>query len=170
MSQPVKLNDVLEAMELSGEEVDHYLDKRTGEIITMSAEEFEAADKVSDADNSLSQYPEWQRDSITKAREILSSEDQFLLLPVQDSRDDYRLMQDFSNELPSRNAAEQLNRAMQGRGAFSRFRTTAQSLGLEDQWYEFKRKRLEQIAIDWVEENNIPYTRDDASDAADARM
>ena len=169
---PVKLTDILEAIEMSGPETRHYLDKRTGEIVTVTAEELKASEKLEydEGEDSLATYPEWQRDAILKAREILSNEDHFLGLPEQSSGDDFSLMRDFCAQLPNRRAAQELIRATHGRGAFTRFRSTAQSLGLEDRWYDYKRQAYEQIAIDWLEENNIAYTHDDAADASDATM
>ena len=33
-------------------------------------------------------------------------------------------------------------------------------LNVEDAWYEFRNKAFERIAIDWLEENQIPFVRD----------
>ncbi|MFN2511330.1 MAG: UPF0158 family protein [Pyrinomonadaceae bacterium] len=45
MPLPVKLNDIIEALEEAGEEHSHYLDKRTGEIVLITNEEMEAAEE-----------------------------------------------------------------------------------------------------------------------------
>ena len=76
MPLPVKLQDVVDALEEAAEFGLHFLDKRTGEIVTLSDEEWEAAE----ADELISTYPEWQREMILKAREIQKSED-FVELP-----------------------------------------------------------------------------------------
>ena len=76
MPLPVKLQDVVEALEEAAEFGLHFLDKRTGEIVTLSDEEWEAAE----ADELISTYPEWQREMILKAREIQKSQD-FVALP-----------------------------------------------------------------------------------------
>lgn len=70
MSPPVKLNEIVEALEAAGEEHTHYLDKRTGEIVMVTNEEMEAAEE----DELISEYPDWQREAILKAREILKSD------------------------------------------------------------------------------------------------
>jgi len=43
-------------------------------------------------------------------------------------------------------------------------------MSIEKLWYEFKRSELEKLAIEWLEENGIPYTRDDAIDVSEASM
>jgi hypothetical protein len=89
MPPGVKLDDVIEALEAAGEDHTHYLDKRTGEIVLITNEEMEAAEE----DELISEYPEWQRESILKAREILTSED-FVALPDQFDIHDYKIMED----------------------------------------------------------------------------
>lgn len=41
----VKLEDVVETMDMLHEEASAHLNKRTGELITLSSEEFEAAEE-----------------------------------------------------------------------------------------------------------------------------
>ena len=41
MSLPVKLQDVIDALEATAEELSHYLDKRTGEIFLVTSEEMD---------------------------------------------------------------------------------------------------------------------------------
>src|SRR5437016_3663000 len=77
MSPSVKLNDVIEALESAGDEHAHYLDERTGEIVLVTDEDMKAAE----GDELISEYPDWQRDSIMKAREVLSDSQQFIELP-----------------------------------------------------------------------------------------
>ena len=88
MSQPVKLNDVIEALEAAGAELTHYLDRSTGEIVMITFEEMEAAEE----DELISEYPDWQREAVLKAREILKSEN-FVALPDQFDIHEYKIME-----------------------------------------------------------------------------
>ncbi len=45
MALPLKLNDVIEALEAAAEECTHYLDGNTGEIVMVTNEEMEAAEE-----------------------------------------------------------------------------------------------------------------------------
>lgn len=47
-------------------------------------------------------------------------------------------MKNYIYQLPSGEQAEQLNRAIQGRGAFRQFRNLIEHFGMLDQWYEFQ--------------------------------
>ena len=156
MSLPVRLKDVSEAFELAHDQCSHYLDKRTGEIFLITTEERSAAEE----DELVSDYPEWQQDSILKAREILESDD-FVELPGQFDIDEYSIMERFGQEYEDRRTSAELLRCIRGRGAFRRFKDTVYELGIQDEWYEFRRQAFEEIAVEWLETNQIPYTRDD---------
>jgi hypothetical protein len=162
----VKLNDVIEALEEAGEEHTHYLDKRTGEIVMITNEEMEAAEE----DELISEYPDWQRESILKAREILNSEESFIALPDQFDIHEYKIMEGFCLAFEDRRTGEELHRLIKGSGAFGRFKDAIHSKGLEDAWYQFRRMEFERIAIEWLEEAGIPYTREDPTKASHQTM
>jgi hypothetical protein len=156
MSPPVKLNDVIEALEAAGEEFAHYLDRNTGEIVMLTNEEMEAAEE----DELISEYPDWQREAILKAREILKSEN-FVELPDQFDIHEYQIMEDFCLEFEDRRVGEDLRRLIKGSGAFRRFKNAIYSMGADKSWYEFRRAAIEKIATEWLEENAIAYSRED---------
>jgi hypothetical protein len=60
MTLPAKLKDVVDAFDQVGDELSHYMDKRSGEILLVTVEEMSAAEE----DEPLSDYPEWQRESL----------------------------------------------------------------------------------------------------------
>lgn len=162
----VKLNEVVEALESVTEEHTHYLDKRTGEIILLTSEELQAAEE----DDLISEYPDWQRESILKAREVLQDSEAFAQLPDQFEVHEYQIMEDFCLAFEDRQVGQDLLRQIKGAGAFRRFKNSIHSMGIEKAWYEFKRNELEKIAIEWLEENKIPYSHDDAIDVSEASM
>ena len=166
MSPSVKLNDVIEALESAGDEHAHYLDKRTGEIVLITDEDMKAAEE----DELISEYPDWQRDSIMKAREVLSDSQQFIELPNQFDVREYQIMEDFCQAFEDRRAGDELLRLIKGNGAFRRFKNAIHEIGVEKAWYEFKRSALEKIAIEWLEENETPYSRDETIDISAATM
>ncbi len=165
MSLPVKFKDVIEALEEAGEEHAHYLDKRTREIVLITNEEMEAAEE----DEPMSEYPDWQRDSILKARELLGSED-FVALPGQFEINEYRIMEDFCRTFENREIGEDLLRRIKGSGAFGRFKHAIYSLGVDKAWYQFRNMEFERIAIEWLEQQEIPYIRNDEIEAPEKSM
>jgi hypothetical protein len=143
MSLPVKLKDVVEALDAAGSELMHYLDRRTGEILMITNEDMEAAEE----DELLSEYPDWQRAAILKAREILTSGD-FVELPDQSDIHEYKIMEDFCLAFEDRRVGENLRQLIKGSGAFKRFKNAIYSMGVEKGWHQFRRAEIEKIAIE----------------------
>jgi hypothetical protein len=156
MTLPVKVKDVVDAFDEGNDELSHYLDRRTGEIFLITLEEMSAAEE----DEPLSDYPEWQQESLLKAREILDSDD-FVQLPSQFEIHEYSIMERFASEYEDRRTSAELLRSLKGKGAFRRFKDTVFDLDIRDAWYDFRRRELEEIAVEWLEAEKIPYTRDD---------
>ena len=151
----VKLQDVVDMMDMLHEEASAHLNKRTGELITVSTEEFEAAEEEED----LADYPEWQHELILKAKEIMDSQD-WVELPAKEDIHDYDIMEEFCHSIADPEVRSRLLTTIRGSGAFGRFRGALEVLDLEQEWYDFRAAELEKIAVDWLEENQILYTKE----------
>lgn len=153
MRLPVRLSEIIDAIDIPNEELASYLNRKTGDIITVSEEEISAAEE----EDPLDDYPEWQRDNILIAKEFLDNEKDYLALPTKYDLDEYRLMEKFSLSLEDRKASDILCRAIIGKGAFRRFKDTLNRLDLADQWYAYRGDAIRQIAVDWCELNKIQW-------------
>jgi len=160
----VKLSEVIEALDSAMDEHAYYLDKRSGEIVLVTDDDLAVAEN----EELRLDAPEWQQESIANAREILNDSKDFLPLPDKFEINEYRIMADFSIALDNRQAGSELHRLIKGSGAFRRFRDAIRERGIEQDWDDFKRRALEEIAIHWLEENGIAYTRADVIDATGA--
>ena len=156
MPFPVKLQDIVEALEMTADFNSHFLDRRTGEIEMITDEVWDAAEN----NELISEYPEWQRESILKAREIQST-DHFIELPSKFDLNSYEMMERFCREYPNRRISERLSAAVKGKGAFRRFKDMISDLGIQDEWNRFEQQSLEDIAVEWLEAEGIPFTRGD---------
>lgn len=166
MSVTVRLNDVVEALDSAMEEQVHYLDKRTGEIVLLTSEELQAAEH----DELISEYPDWLQESILRAREVFRNPEEFVQLPDQSDIHEYQIMEEFCLAVEDRRVGPELLRLIKGSGAFRRFRNAIHEMGIGELWYEFRRSELEKIAIAWLEDNEIAYSRDDAIDVSEKSM
>ena len=169
MPNTVKLQDIIDALEQAGDTIKHYLDKRSGEIEVISedvtggmdleSDEFDLDDEVDDD----AAKPAWLVEAIAKAREILDDDgENFIQLPDKFDIHDYSIMEDFSRHYRNNKVSLMLMDTIKGSGAFRRFNNLIRNLGIENDWYEFRNQTYEQIAINWLEEHEIPYTRDDS--------
>jgi hypothetical protein len=160
----VKLSDVIDALDSAMDEHAYYLDKRSGEIVLVTDDDMAVAE---DEELAL-ESPEWQQESIANAREALNDSENLLPLPDKFEISEYRIMEEFCLALANRQVGSELHRLIKGSGAFRRFKNAIRERDIEQDWYDFKRRALEQLAIEWLEENGLPYTRDDVIDASEA--
>ena len=57
--------------------------------------------------------------------------------------------------------ADQLLNALNGRGAFRKFKDTIIRLNVEKKWYNYRDEALRNVAMDWCKENGIEEIDDD---------
>jgi hypothetical protein len=149
----VSLQDVLEAMELTGDESTSYINVKTGEIVTVTDEE---VDLVEDEDLDEQDLPEWQREMLPKVREVLDSDD-FLPLPGKFEIHEWAIMERFSISQANDALRTELLDAIHGAGAFRNFRGAIRRRGIEDNWFTFRRSAFEEIAKDWLTAQDLPF-------------
>ncbi len=153
MGFPVKLSDIIEAIEFQMDESSAYLNKKTGEVVTVTQEDFEAAENQ----DALDEYPEWQHESIKTAQEILDHEEDFIGLPTKYDVHEYQIMERFILSIKDREISDALYRAIKGKGAFRRFKDDIFRFDIADEWYKYREDAIKQVAIDWCELNQIKF-------------
>ncbi len=158
MSVVLSLKRVAEELDLVHDEVTVYLYTRTGEFVTLGMEDMLAAESEEDPGN----YPEWQRESILKAGEVLES-DAFIPLPSQFDIHQWDIMRRFCLSVDKEDLREDLLDAIHGTGAFRRFNLLIERYDLEQAWHRFRLGVLEEIAVEWLEENGLSYHQDVAA-------
>ena len=149
----VSLQDVVDAMEMSGDESASYLNVKTGEIMLVTDE---LADLVEDEDLDEQDLPDWQREALPKIREVLESDD-FMALPGKVDIHEWAIMERFSTSQTNAVLRDELMDAIHGAGAFRRFGSAIRRLGIEDSWFAFRLSALEEIAKDWLTEHNVQF-------------
>jgi len=138
-----------ENMELTG-----YLDTETGEIISMPDSVMRA---VEDSDEAAEALSDWEQDLVEIAGSILGDEkNRFLPIPKRESREGYEIMVAFADSVRRKGLQEKLSHALNGRGAFRRFRSILNDHPDElEKWYKFKDDWMREEAIQWLIINSI---------------
>lgn len=154
--KPVKLKDIVDEMEMQMDEYKKYLNKETGGIVTVSTEELSIAEESEEEDD-FSEYPDWQRDSIMDALDVIENWDNYIELPDKWEINEYDIMEAFCGSIKNDRVSNALYSAIRGSGAFRRFKDAIRRYGVEDDWYKFRDEALKGIAIRWCEENEIVY-------------
>ena len=157
MAVKVKLNDVLDALDFSNDETEYYLDKATGKVHMLGREELDAGED----DDPLDGYPEWQREVIEIARRVAQGRDDGLIaLPTKWDLNEYEIMRGFCESLPEASVQEALIIAIQGQGAFRRFKDAIHRLDVAEDWYRYRAERFKAIAIDWCRDHDLEFIDD----------
>jgi len=155
MQRPnIKLEDIIEGIEMSHDECRAYLDLHTGRIEYIDDQTSWAM--RDDEDESL---PDWQRPLVEIARLIEADEDGqwFLPLPSQIEADEWRMMAEFAAGIDDDAVRDELSRACRGSGAFRCFKDAVHRLGVADEWYAYRNDGYRRLAVDWCEANEVPW-------------
>src|SRR3972149_6140073 len=133
-----------------------YLNNRTGETVSISDDEI----TIVENEEPLNDIPDWQREIVDIAREILHS-DNYLELPSKYDIHDYAIIERFCQSQVDEKLRFALLDLIRGSGAFGRFKDAIQEFEIAQAWYQFRHAAYREIAIDWLEANDIPYFDDD---------
>jgi hypothetical protein len=153
MAIRVKLDDIIEGLELQSDESSWFLNKKTGEVVLMTDYAMQAAED----DEPLEELEDWERDLVAIAREILAETGQYISLPTKFDIDDYSIMERFCMSLDNEEISDILCDLISGSGAFQRFKNAIYKYGVEDEWYKYRDNALKEIAIEWCRENKIEF-------------
>ena len=154
--KPVSLQSVVNEMDVLSNDVTAYINKKTGELYSVSEEEASIVEQGNQEDEFI---PEWQREMLPKVREVLESGD-FVVLPDKFEIHEYSIMERFCLSLSDEGLQDELLNAIRGSGAFRRFKDAIYRKDIQDDWYRFRDQALKRIAIDFLESEGIPWQDD----------
>ena len=151
----VSLREVVGELEIVPDEYTVYINIQSGELVGVGPDEMRAAESAEDLD----QFPEWRRQAVMTAKEILSTA-YYLPLPSRFDIHEWEIMRQFCLAMENEDVSQDLLHAINGSGAFRRFGMLIDRYGLEQEWHRFYQQALTDIATEWLEDNGIAYTRD----------
>ena len=132
----VNLDELCSAMEDSSEEHAYYLNLETGEILFTSdyMDEMEA-EKLRDVDENPERYEP---------------------IPNTESSEGYQDIGDFITTVEDAHLAELLEVAIQGEGAFHRFKDVLVRYPEQrEKWFRFRDERIRERALGWLKEVGV---------------
>ena len=80
-----------------------------------------------------------------------------IILPTQYEINEYQMMIDFIETVESPEINNNLQRLIQGKGAFRRFKDYCAEMNIIQEWYDFRDKKYKEIAIYWCKQNELEY-------------
>jgi hypothetical protein len=133
----IDLDELYDAMENSSYEVEYYLDLETGEILFVSEgmDDEETGKLKNQIEEELGRYE---------------------LIPKAESYEGYRDMQAFITTVEDDHLSELLEVAINGKGAFRRFKDVLLNYPEErERWFQFKDDRMKERALEWLDDIDV---------------
>ena len=126
----------------------YYLDTETGDIVVIP-EELLREEVLEDA--YAGGLPAWERDLVPAARDIYQDGDRYVAIPAISSGEIYDLMVEFAESVRNQALGEKLSIALDGRGAFGRFKRVLAGYPAErERWYKMKDAFLAEQVREWL--------------------
>ncbi len=131
----IKLSEVIDALEFTNNEIEYYYNPDNDEIFM----------------SNIGDYENLNEDELDELFE------KSIMLPTRYDINEYSMMEDFIETIDDVKLYNQLYIAINGSGAFRRFKDTCINFEIIEDWYNFRDKKYKEIAINWCKENNIDY-------------
>ncbi|MGH7563643.1 MAG: UPF0158 family protein [Gemmatimonadota bacterium] len=150
-SLPVDLVELADALDRPPELESVYLDLESGEILHLPEElegvDYENAEAVAEA------ISEWDEELVKAARaaSVGDEEDRYAWVPRLESWEMHRIMTEFTQSVEDEILQLRLFDALDGRGAFSRFRRVLSFVEAErKRWFAWRDRALRDEATAWL--------------------
>ncbi|HZB96787.1 MAG TPA: UPF0158 family protein [Herpetosiphonaceae bacterium] len=167
----VDLDELVSAFDDGSPELTFYLDTDTREVVLVTDETRreleniyeeiygEGDEPVVALEEVLRQLnlPDWQQEELRTADLVEEGfGTRFVEVPKAESRDGYSDMEAFIDTVQDRRFQNRLWRAIQGKGAFRRFKDTLFDDPRErERWFAFQNERVQQRVLEWLEDEEI---------------
>jgi len=133
----INLDELCEAMEDSSYENEYFLDLKTGEVLFIS---------------------DYMDDEETREMKDRIEEDfeRYERIPKAESHEGYEDMVNFIATVDNERLVELLEVAINGKGAFRRFKDVLLNYPEErERWFKFKDERMEERALEWLDDIEV---------------
>ncbi len=127
-----------------------FLNRKTGEVLTMNDQKralLENSQPVHDL--SEGQHA---------VREAMESGD-LLELPSKFEHHEYSIVERFCQSINEPRQKKKLLKAIRSKRAFRDFQKVIGKLGIQERWIGFRNRELEELAVDWLDRNDIAYKK-----------
>ena len=162
----IDFDEIQKAMEdVEREAFDYFFDRVTGEVIILSSDILRRAEHIlgEDMDDDMGDYeeiefdhlrdvPEWMEDEIELALEIfLDGSARYIRIPERDRTKAFSIMKEFLLQPIPEELRADLQKALEGRGAFRRFKDLLDDYPKERKlWYGFNAHAVREEIGQWL--------------------
>jgi len=153
---PIDLDELVDCMQQHLDESGFYLDTQTGKIDLVGEDLLSLVEGEEEGEEADADVPDWEKAALPLARAIAADDPRYVALPEPDPHEDYRLMSRFAAGVEDPHARQRLEDALDGRGAFGRFRRVLGDYPeLRDAWQARQDEATRERALEWLAELGI---------------
>ena len=168
---PINIGELAFVFEDASWTFSHYLDTETGQVVMITEEtrsqlndlyeETYELDSESPPDLAAllqdSDLSDWEKEAVLEADQVeVGYGKRYIGVPDADPHQGYGDMEDFILTISDKRLQDRLWQAIQGRGAFRRFKDVLAGYRAEqERWYDFKAGRMEKRVLDWLASEGI---------------
>lgn len=168
MTIPVSLRDLVGELQVLPDEGTAYLNKVTGKTIMFTDEDVEMAEAYKEMEEEFEEESEengneelaLEMEFYQEVNKILAEDADYLELPSRFEIHEYEIMERFCQSYPDGKIGDNLIQKIKGSGAFRRFKDAIYEYGIEDDWFKYRDDAYREVAIAWLESNEIAYVDD----------
>ena len=131
----VTLSKIIDELEMVDDIVDCYYNPEKDEVFL----------------SNIGEYGDLTEDEIDELFE------ESIILPTQYEINEYQIMVNFIETIDNLEIKSNLQRLIQGKGAFRRFKDYCFESNIIQDWYDYKEEKYKEIAIDWCRQNELEY-------------
>jgi hypothetical protein len=158
---PVSVKAILELVDMLSDLSVIYVNRKTGETEIFHEDEVSMLENLDEEEEEDEEeeddLPQWEQDSRKRVREIRESDDWLEILTRMDL-DEFGMMKKFAlSARPS--VSKALLEALNGRGAFRRFRGEIHRFGIEAEWDAFRTASIEREIRNALDAREVQYRR-----------
>ncbi|UCE61483.1 MAG: hypothetical protein JSU63_06985 [Phycisphaerales bacterium] len=144
----VNIAEVADLMEMNDHEDEYYLDLQNGEPVVIPRELLREGWKD---DDDMLDLPEWEKELRPIAEAITAGSNRYVPIPDVPSWDAYEDLVQFAETVTDPKLREFLAIALDGKGAFRRFRSVLDRNENElKRWYAFKDEAMVRRVREWL--------------------
>jgi hypothetical protein len=133
----ITILELVDALEMQSNEITYYFNKKENDLV------FVMDDAYCDDEMNSKLF-----------QDIENNFENYIALPTSYEINEYQIMEAFVDE-QKKDIQNILNKILNGKRPFGRFKDKIFELDIREEWFEFKKVQLEKIALDWCEVNNI---------------
>jgi len=137
MNKGIILSDLVDALEMQSSEITYYFNKKEQTLVFVMddayCDEEENRKLLKDIENDFKNY---------------------IALPTEYEINEYGIMEAFVDEQQVE-VKNSLTSILNAKRPFRKFQDKVFELDIRDEWFEFRKDRLEKITVDWCEINSI---------------